>query len=82
MWKSYLNKHVADVFVTALTRRVKRGAFILRLHLKVRVDTVHWKVTQRYVFVGCGSCPAQPNLIICDLLMWKLFITTFEGFLG
>ncbi len=42
--KSYLNEHVTDVFVTSLSCSMERSAFVLRFHLKVWVDTVHWKV--------------------------------------
>lgn len=40
---SYLHEHVADVFVPPLSCSVERGAFVLRFHLKVWVDAVHWK---------------------------------------
>lgn len=48
--QSYLYKHVADVFVSSLRCSVERGAFVLRFHLKVWVDAIHWKVKRRRPF--------------------------------
>lgn len=45
----YLHEHVADVFVASLRCSVERSAFVLRIHLEVRVDTVHWRINTENV---------------------------------